>query len=62
MRKWLWVLLFPLAVQAAGEGTWQASSMGVTLSHRGMAMSSRPLSPPEPASGLMTLVVWNYTL
>ena len=37
MRKWLWILLFPLAAYAAGEGTWQASSMGVTLSNRGVA-------------------------
>ena len=28
MRKWLWILLFPLVAQAAGEGTWQASSIG----------------------------------
>ncbi|MEG5551729.1 flagellar protein FlhE [Enterobacter wuhouensis] len=62
MRRWLWILLLPLAAQAAGEGTWQASSMGVTLNNRGVAMSSRPLSPSEPASGLMTLVVWNYKL
>ena len=27
MRKWLWILFFPLAAQAAGEGMWQASSM-----------------------------------
>lgn len=27
MRKWLWILLFPLVAQAAGEGTWQASSI-----------------------------------
>ena len=62
MRKWLWILLFPLAAQAAGEGAWQASSMGITLNHRGESMSSRPLSPSEPATGLMTLVAWNYTL
>jgi flagellar protein FlhE len=36
MRKWLWILFFPLAAQAAGEGMWQASSMGVTLSNRGV--------------------------
>ena len=62
MGKWLWIMLFPLVAQAAGEGSWQASSVGVTLNHRGEAMSSRPLAPPEPASGLMTLVVWDYTL
>ncbi|HDR2160190.1 TPA: flagellar protein FlhE [Enterobacter cancerogenus] len=62
MRKWLWILLFPLAAQAAGEGTWQASSVGVTLNHRGVAMSSRPLAPSEAVSGQMTLLVWNYKL
>jgi len=62
MGKWLWIMLFPLVAQAAGEGSWQASSVGVTLNHRGEAMSSRPLAPPEPASGLMTLVVWDYSL
>ncbi|EDN3678751.1 flagellar protein FlhE, partial [Salmonella enterica subsp. enterica serovar Enteritidis] len=25
MRKWLALLLFPLTVQAAGEGAWQDS-------------------------------------
>ncbi|MFJ5853065.1 flagellar protein FlhE [Enterobacter cancerogenus] len=62
MGKWLWIMLFPLVAQAAGEGSWQASSVGVTLNHRGEAMSSRPLAPPEPVSGLMTLVVWDYSL
>lgn len=62
MRKWLWILLFPLAAQAAGEGAWQASSIGLTLNHRGESISSRPLSATEPVSGLMTLVAWNYTL
>ena len=62
MRKWLWILLFPLAAQAAGEGAWQASSIGLTLNHRGESISSRPLSASEPVSGQMTLVAWNYTL
>ncbi|HBI6860988.1 TPA: flagellar protein FlhE [Enterobacter cloacae] len=61
MRKWLWILFFPLAAQAAGEGSWQASSIGLTLNHRGESIASRPLSPPEPVSGQMTLVVWSYT-
>ena len=39
MRKWLGLLLFPLVAQAAGEGSWQASSIGVTISNRGVAMS-----------------------
>ena len=34
MRALLAILLFPLLVQAAGEGMWQASSVGVTLNHR----------------------------
>ncbi|VFS31016.1 flagellar FlhE family protein [Enterobacter cancerogenus] len=38
MGKWLWIMLFPLVAQAAGEGSWQASSVGVTLNHRGEAM------------------------
>lgn len=59
---WLFaVSLFASFAQAA-EGTWQASSIGIILSHRGEAMSSRPLSPTEPASGLMTLVAWRYEL
>lgn len=36
--------------------------MGVTLSNRGVAMSSNPLSPSEGVSGQMGLVVWNYRL
>ncbi|MCI1897271.1 MAG: flagellar protein FlhE [Enterobacter sp.] len=62
MRKWLWVLWLPLAAQAAGDGMWQASSIGTTLSNRGVAASSRPLASSEPVSGLMTLVVWRYQL
>lgn len=62
MRKWLWVLWLPLAAQAAGDGMWQASSIGITLSNRGVAASSRPLNASEPISGLMTLVVWRYQL
>ena len=62
MRKWLLILLFPLVAQAAGEGAWQASSIGITLSNRGVSASSRPLSAPEPVSGLMTLVAWRYQL
>ncbi|ANG93268.1 flagellar protein FlhE [Enterobacteriaceae bacterium 155047] len=62
MRKWLWILLFPLMAHAAGEGAWQASSTGITLSNRGVAASSRPLAAGEQVSGLMTLVVWRYQL
>jgi flagellar protein FlhE len=62
MRKFLWLLLFPLAAQAAGEGAWQASSIGITLNHRGVSASSAPLSSSQPVSGLMTLVAWRYEL
>ncbi|EQB7865192.1 flagellar protein FlhE [Citrobacter amalonaticus] len=62
MRKLLWLLLFPLVVQAAGEGAWQASSIGITLNHRGVAASSSPLLSSQPVSGLMTLVAWRYEL
>lgn len=43
MRKLLWLLFFPLVAQAAGEGAWQASGMGITLNHRGQSASSAPL-------------------
>lgn len=62
MCKWLWILLLPVMAHAAGEGAWQASSIGITLSNRGVATSSRPLSSDEQVSGLMTLVVWRYQL
>ncbi|QMI05504.1 flagellar protein FlhE [Citrobacter sp. RHB25-C09] len=62
MRKFLCLLLFPLVVQAAGEGAWQASSIGITLNHRGESASSAPLTPSQPVSGLMTLIAWRYEL
>ncbi len=62
MRKWLAVLLFPLTVQAAGEGAWQDSGMGVTLNYRGVSASSSPLSARQLVSGVMTLVAWRYEL
>ena len=62
MRKLLWLLFFPLVAQAAGEGAWQASGMGITLNHRGQSASSDPLVPSQPVSGLMTLVAWRYEL
>lgn len=62
MRKLFWLLLFPLTLQAAGEGAWQASSIGITLNHRGVSASSAPLSSSQPVSGLMTLVAWRYEL
>ncbi|MEL2243136.1 flagellar protein FlhE [Leclercia adecarboxylata] len=62
MRKLLWVLVLPMMAQAAGEGAWQDSSIGLTLTNRGVAASSRPLSAKQPVSGLMTLVAWRYEL
>ncbi len=62
MRKLLWLLALPMVAQAAGEGAWQDSSIGLTLNNRGVAASSRPLSAKQPVSGLMTLVVWRYEL
>ncbi|EPQ0970788.1 flagellar protein FlhE [Citrobacter farmeri] len=62
MRILFWLLLFPLTVEAAGEGAWQASSIGITLNHRGVSASSAPLSSSQPVSGLMTLVAWRYEL
>ena len=62
MRKLFWLLLFPLTVQAAGEGAWQASSIGITLNHRGVSASSAPLSSSQPVSGLMTLGAWRDEL
>ena len=62
MRKLFWLLLCPLTVHAAGEGAWQASSIGITLNHRGVSASSAPLSSSQPVSGLMTLVAWRYEL
>lgn len=62
MRILLATLLFPMLVQAAGEGMWQASSVGITLNHRSELMSSAPLSPRQPAPGLITQVAWRYQL
>lgn len=62
MRNWLWLLFLPLAAEAAGEGSWQASSIGLTLNHRGVAASSRVLAPATPVFGQMTLVAWRYQL
>lgn len=63
MRRLLGLLLaLPLLAHAAGEGAWQASSIGITLNHRGESISSRPLTASQPVSGLMTLVAWRYAL
>lgn len=62
MSRLLLLILFPLMTHAAGEGAWQASGVGATLSHRGVAASSRALAPAQPVSGVMTLVAWRYEL
>ncbi|HAU8266127.1 TPA: flagellar protein FlhE [Kluyvera intermedia] len=63
MRKLAGLLLaLPLFVHAAGSGAWQASNIGVILSNRGQAMSSRILAPSQPVNGLMTVVSWRYEL
>ena len=63
MRGLLAVLmLLPPCALAAGEGAWQASAVGLTLSHRGQSASSAPLASPQPVSGLVTAVAWRYTL
>ncbi|WP_313099061.1 flagellar protein FlhE [Atlantibacter hermannii] len=55
------LLLAPLCSLAA-EGAWQSSAVGATLGWRGQAVSSSPLAPSQPVSGLMTLVAWRYEL
>lgn len=61
--RWLGLLLcLPYTVYAAGEGAWQASHIGITLNHRGMAASSAPLASKQSVQGAMTLVSWRYQL
>lgn len=62
MRKLLLLLCLPLVAQAAGEGAWQASAMGITLNHRGEAASSAPLVSSQPVQGSTTRVAWNIQL
>lgn len=59
MRKLLLLLCLPLVAQAAGEGAWQASAMGITLNHRGEASSCRR---HQPVQGATTRVAWNIQL
>lgn len=62
MGRW-WMLIFlPFMAHAAGEGAWQASGVGATLSHRGVTASSRALAPSQAVSGVMTMVAWRYEL
>ena len=60
MRFLAGLIAFPLLAHAAGEGTWQASSVGITLTERGVVASSQPLVPSQPVNGLMTMVAWRY--
>lgn len=62
MHAFLLLLLLPFSLQASGGGAWQASSVGVTLSQRGVVSSSRVLAPTHPVNGMMTLVAWRYEL
>ena len=62
MSRLLLLILFPLMTHAAGEGAWQASGVGATLSHRGTSASSRALAPSQPVNGVMTMVAWRYEL
>ncbi len=61
MRTLLAILLFPLLVSRRG-GMWQASSVGITLNHRGESMSLRLFLRDNLLQGLMTLVAWRYQL
>lgn len=62
MRALLLLILLPFVAHALGEGSWQASDIGPTLSNRGVVASSRALAPSQPVNGMMTLVVWRYEL
>lgn len=62
MNRLLMLMLLPFMTHASGEGSWQASGVGATLSHRGVAASSRALAPSQPVTGVMTLVAWRYEL
>ncbi|WP_456309983.1 flagellar protein FlhE [Serratia proteamaculans] len=62
MKVMLWLLLTLPGVSIAAEGGWHASATGPSLSNRGVQASSRPLTPPEPVTGVMSTVIWRYTL
>jgi len=62
MKVMLWLLLTLPGLSMAAEGGWHASATGPSLSNRGVQASSRPLTPPEPVTGVMSSVVWRYTL
>lgn len=56
------ILLAPGLALAASGGAWQSSDIGPSLDNRGVAASSRPLSPPHTMSGTMTTIWWRYEL
>ncbi|WP_310607203.1 flagellar protein FlhE [Buttiauxella brennerae] len=62
MSRLFLLMYLPFMVHASAEGAWQASGVGATLSHRGVAASSRALAPTQPVSGVMTMVAWRYEL
>jgi flagellar protein FlhE len=62
VTKWLLLLWLPFAVQAAGEGAWQASHTGITVNYRGVSAASAPLRSSSAVNGSMTLVAWRYEL
>jgi len=62
MRSLLLLLLCPVLAGAAGSGAWQASSIGATLSQRGMAVNSTALHAPTDVSGVVTLIAWRYQM
>jgi len=62
MKVMLWLLLTLPGLSRAAEGGWHASATGPSLSNRGVQASSRPLTPSEPVTGVMSTVIWRYTL
>lgn len=62
MKVMLWLLLTLPGLSMAAEGGWHASATGPSLSNRGVQTSSRPLTPSEPVTGVMSTVIWRYTL
>ncbi|BCQ35418.1 MULTISPECIES: flagellar protein FlhE [Erwinia] len=62
MKVMLWLLLTLPGLSMAAEGGWHASATGPSLSNRGVQASSRPLTPSEPVTGVMSTVIWRYTL
>lgn len=62
MRLLIALLCWPCFTWAEGSAAWQASSMGATLSQRGVATLSPRLQPQQSLSGKVTLVAWQYRL